>query len=113
MAWRPGQLAGGGLDFFDREDLVVGRWSLLRTVGLNVWAGHYGWVAPFTGPKRFWDVWDLGDRDGDGIPDGREVRLYGTDPDNPDSDGDGIGRRVPGRRGGSDGTSGGQATWAQ
>jgi hypothetical protein len=42
------------------------------------------------------DEWDRGcnpnerDSDGDGVRDGREVRRYGTDPANPDSDGDGV-----------------------
>ena len=55
------------------------------------------WVnGPDTNGDGFQDwMWTLAgnmpiDRDGDGIPDGREIRLYGTNPLLADTDGDGL-----------------------
>ena len=39
---------------------------------------------------RFYDCWTLYDGDSDGLSDGREVRIWGTDPEDWDSDDDGL-----------------------
>lgn len=47
---------------------------------------HGTWTDPICGIAV-----DPNDRDGDGIPNTDETSIYGTDPDDPDSDGDQIG----------------------
>lgn len=81
------------LDIYARSNLSSGAWGLiatnLATAGTNslIWtdAGSTGMTV------RFYLAADADlDTDNDLLPDSREIRIYGTDPNNPDTDGDGV-----------------------
>ena len=92
LSWPSGTLASEGLDIFSCDDLMVQQWQILLTTNVNNAAGSFAFTAPAAGDgeKRFLDAWTHYDGDGDELYDGREVRLYGTDRYNTDTDGDGM-----------------------
>ena len=80
--------AGIPVDLLRRSDFGAGGWSLLETVRMSsvldaVETAAAGTSAFFRAARADSDT------DGDGVPDGREILLFGTDPLANDSDGDG------------------------
>ena len=90
VAWPENGLTSNTLDFFRCADLVEGAWELALTVTVDPEDGSFSWVADDEDLWQFFDVWTHHDSDGDGIPDARERRLFGTDPHDADSDNDGL-----------------------
>ena len=90
LVWPEYGLSTNIIDIFVCTDLAVHDWSIALTTNVNPAEGMLVWADTATNVPRFYDAWTHYDSDGDGIPDGREVRLYGTDPYNPDTSGDGI-----------------------
>jgi len=90
LVWPEYGLSTNVIDIFVCTDLVAHDWSIALTTNVNPAAGLLVWTDTATNFPRFYDAWTHHDSDGDGIPDGRERRLYGTDPYNPDTSGDGI-----------------------
>jgi len=92
IVWPSGTLASEGLDIFACSNLMEPQWQILLTTNVNNAAGSFDFSAPAAGDgeKRFLDAWTHYDGDGDELYDGREVRLYGTDRYNADTDGDGM-----------------------
>ncbi len=92
MSWPSGTLTTEGLDIFSCTNLMEQQWSILLTTNVNNAAGSFAFNAPSagTGGKYFLDAWTHYDGDGDGLYDGREVRLYWTDRFDADTDGDGM-----------------------
>lgn len=92
LAWPDEGLGTNVVDIFACTDLCARDWTLADTLTLDMQTNRVVWVdAESTNRvRRFYDAWTHHDSDGDGIPDGREVRLYGTDPHNWDTDGDGL-----------------------
>ena len=91
MAW-PADAPPAGIDVFASPEIRTPAWQLILTALTHPEQQLFTWVDLDAGsePSQFYEAWSLEDRDGDGIPDGRELRLYGTDPDRWDSDGDGL-----------------------
>jgi hypothetical protein len=92
MSWPSGTLAAEGLDIFSCSNLLNQQWSILLTTNVNNAAGSFGFSAPAAadGEKRFLDAWTHFDSDSDTLYDGREVRVYGTDRYDADTDDDGM-----------------------
>ena len=92
LAWPDEGLSTNVVDIFACTDLCARDWALADTLTLDMQTNRVVWVDAdsMNHVTRFYDAWTHHDSDGDGIPDGREVRLYGTDPDNWDTDGDGL-----------------------
>jgi hypothetical protein len=91
----PAGISGHGGDAFDLADVGLSRARFVRITDPDLSIGIPGpsegldldtvvaiHSEPLLGPGR-------ADRDGDGLPDLEETILYLTDPDDPDSDGDG------------------------
>ena len=83
------------LEMFVSSNLLDNGWSLLATNLLTAGTNTLTWVDASatngTVSCRFYAAGDAEtDSDGDGIVDGREIRMYGTDPASKDSDGDGL-----------------------
>jgi hypothetical protein len=100
--------------FNQGRDNVIENWVLEPAPGHTLWLyGYWDNLAPRTqctrvsaasdGNVAFIQVWL--DSDSDGIDDAEEVNVYGTDPYNPDTDGDGC---TEGQELGPDKTLGGQ-----
>ena len=84
------------VDIFTSTILQPGAWILAATnlshPGTNLlhWIDSNDWLYNDP-PNRFYAAGDAqADSDGDGIPDAREILVYGTDPFNLDTDGDGM-----------------------
>ena len=92
LAWPDEGLSTNVVDIFACTDLSAGKWVLADTLTLDMQTNHVAWVdtASTNHTVRFYDAWTHHDSDGDGIPDGREVRLFGTDRHQWDSDSDGL-----------------------
>jgi hypothetical protein len=92
IEWPTGGLSTNGVDFFACGDLLTQNWSLIATTNIDLSSNEYSWVASNASnvTRRFYDCWTLTDSDGDGLSDGREVRLHGTDPADWDTDDDGV-----------------------
>ena len=92
LAWPDEGLGTNVGDIFACTDLCARDWVLADTLTLDMQTNRVVWVdAESTNHvTRFYDAWTHHDSDGDGIPDGREVRLYGTDAHDWDTDGDGL-----------------------
>ena len=92
MIWPSGSLASDGMDIFSCTNLMDQQWSILLTTNVNNASGSFAFTAPAAGDgeKRFLDAWTHYDGDGDELYDGREVRLYGTDRYDADTDADGM-----------------------
>ena len=92
LAWPDEGLSTNVVDIFACTDLCARDWALADTLTLDMQTNRVVWVDAVSTNRvtRFYDAWTHHDSDGDGIPDGREVRLYGTDPHNWDTDGDGL-----------------------
>lgn len=92
LAWPDEGLSTNVVDIFACTDLRAGDWVLADTLTLDMQTNRVVWVDTDSTnhAKRFYDAWTHHDSDGDGLPDGREVRLYGTDWRQWDSDGDGL-----------------------
>ena len=92
IAWPQDGLATNMVDFFACTNLMEQDWVIALTTNVDLSTNCFSWVdedaTNFT--VRFYDCWTLDDTDGDGISDGREKRLYGTNPNAWDSDGDGV-----------------------
>jgi len=100
-----GGISGAGGDAFDLADIGLAEARFVRITDADSRNGP-------TGPAEGFDLDAVvvlhgrpapppaSDRDADGLEDAAEDVLYGTDPDLPDSDGDGIddGREVAGCR---------------
>ena len=81
------------LEIFGCTNLLEQDWSLLATTNVNLSTNWIEWVDLDSSNyvQRFYDVWNAdADTDSDGLSDGQEKRLYGTDRINPDTDGDGV-----------------------
>jgi len=79
------------LDIFTCNDIMPEIWSIavreLPTAGTNLvtWVDSNSWVGSGL-PVRFYAAADATtDADGDGYPDGRELMVYQTDPNDPTS----------------------------
>ena len=93
-----GGVTGNALDLFCTTNLQAA-WSLLGEVPVGAYvpttevfvasAEMPGAPAAML-PAAFFLAGTHDDVDGDGLYDGRELRLYGTDPLRPDTDGDGL-----------------------
>ncbi|MGQ9661871.1 MAG: hypothetical protein ACUVWX_05960, partial [Kiritimatiellia bacterium] len=92
LAWPDEGLSTNVVDIFACTDLSAGDWVLADTLTLDMQTNRVVWADTDSTnhATRFYDAWTHHDSDGDGIPDGREVRLYGTDRRQWDSDGDGL-----------------------
>lgn len=92
LSWPSGTLASDGLDIFSSTNLMEQQWSILLTTNVNNVAGSFAFTAPAAGDgeMRFLDAWTHYDGDGDELYDGRELRLYGTDRFDADTDADGL-----------------------
>lgn len=92
LAWPDEGLNTNVVDIFACTDLCATDWVLADTLTLDMQTNRVVWVdAESTNHvTRFYDAWTHHDSDGDGIPDGREARLYGTDRLQWDTDGDGL-----------------------
>lgn len=92
IAWPQDGLAANMVDFFACTNLLEQDWVIALTTNVDLSTNCFSWVdedsTNYT--VRFYDCWTLDDTDGDGISDGREKRLYGTNPNAWDSDGDGL-----------------------
>ncbi|MFU8781213.1 MAG: hypothetical protein ACNA71_09360 [Kiritimatiellia bacterium] len=92
IAWPESGLSTNTIDIFACTDLIAMDWEIVLTTNVNLSTNSFTWVdqdAP-SHQRRFYDVWTHHDSDGDGLTDGREKRMYGTDPYNWDTDGDGV-----------------------
>ena len=83
------------LEMFVSSNLLDFGWSLLATNLVTAGTNTLVWVdtsATNSGvPNRYYAAGDADfDSDGDGIADGRELRMYRTNPNSRDSDGDGL-----------------------
>lgn len=92
LSWPDEGLSTNIVDIFACTDLRAGDWVVADTLMLDMQTNRVLWVdtESTNHAVRFYDVWTHHDSDGDGISDGREVRLYGTDQHQWDSDGDGL-----------------------
>jgi hypothetical protein len=92
IAWPESGLSNETIDIFACTDLNLMDWEIVLTTNVNVSAGSFTWIDEDAAnhERRFYDVWTHHDSDGDGLPDGREIRIYGTNPYNADTSGDGI-----------------------
>lgn len=85
------------LEIFGCTNLLVQDWSLLATTNVNLTTNWIEWVDLDSSNyvMRFYDAWNAdADTDSDGISDGQEKRIYGTDKDDWDSDDDMLGDGV-------------------
>jgi hypothetical protein len=96
-AWDPagsGGVSGAGGDAFDLADVGLSSARFIRIVDLDLGTG-------FAGPAEGFDLGSIValnslpvtagvDTDGDGLSDGDEIFLHGSDPADPDSDDDGA-----------------------
>ncbi len=83
------------LEMFYSSNLMLHCWSLLDTNLVTEGTNTLTWVdTGLTNGSgiacRFYAVGNSGDRDGDGVSDGREALMYRSNPDSVDSDGDGL-----------------------
>jgi hypothetical protein len=77
------------LEVFYRTDLILGGWGSVTTFPAG--SGSLAWSEVVSAPSAFYMVGDANaDTDSDGLPDAREILMYGTTPDKPDTDGDGL-----------------------
>jgi len=92
IAWPMSGLATNGVDFFACTNLLDPDWSIALTTNVDLSTNTFCWIdEDYTNyPVRFYDCWTHDDTDADGISDGRERRLYGTDEALWDTDGDGV-----------------------
>lgn len=93
IAWPTNGLSTNMVDFFACTNLLVQDWDIAVTTNVDLNTNCFSWVDEDSTNYtiRFYDCWTLDDGDSDGISDGREVRLYGTDEDDWDTDDDGVG----------------------
>ncbi|MFW5871343.1 MAG: hypothetical protein ACOCVH_02535 [Verrucomicrobiota bacterium] len=79
-------------DIFVSTNMLEEIWQIALTTNLNTQTNTFIWIdtEATEHPSRFYDCWTLHDSDGDGLSDGRERRLHGTDPLDSDSDNDGM-----------------------
>ncbi|MDA3797668.1 MAG: hypothetical protein PF692_01125 [Kiritimatiellae bacterium] len=93
IAWPSSGMTTNGVDFFVSTNLLNNTWNIGLTTNLNLSSGVFSWIdTPATNTAgRFYDLWTLYDYDGDGLSDGREFRIYGTDAGLFDTSGDGLG----------------------
>ena len=93
IAWSTNGLSTNLVDVFARTNLTIQEWELSVTTNIDLSANFFFWVDEdaTNSMAKFYDCWTLDDTDEDGISDGRESRLYGTDRDEWDTDGDGVG----------------------
>lgn len=98
IALPPDGVTGNAFDLFCTTNLLAA-WSLLGEVPVGVSASTAEvFVARTDMPgspaimpsAAFFDAATHEDTDGDGLYDGREIRLHGTDPARWDTDGDGL-----------------------
>jgi len=92
LAWPENGLSNDTIDIFACTDLNIMDWEIVLTTNVNVSAGSFIWIDHDTAnhERRFYDVWTHHDSDGDGLTDGREIRIYGTNPYSSDTSGNGI-----------------------
>jgi len=92
IAWASSGMTTNAVDFFVSTNLVNNSWDIGLTTNLNLSLGSSSWIdTPGTNAAgHFYDLWTLYDYDGDGLSDGREFRLYGTDAGLFDTSGDGL-----------------------
>ena len=92
IAWPTNGLSTNMVDFFACTNLMVQDWQIAATTNVDLNTNTFAWIDPASTNHgiRFYDCWDLGDSDFDGLSDGREHRLHDTAPDNPDTDDDGM-----------------------
>jgi len=92
IAWPQDGLATNMVDFFACTNLLEQDWVIALTTNVDLSTNSFSWVdeAATNFTVRFYDCWTLDDTDGDGISDGREKRLYGTEPGDNDSDDDAL-----------------------
>lgn len=93
IAWPTNGLSTNMVDFFACTNLLVQDWGIAVTTNMDLNTNCFSWVDEDSTnyAVRFYDCWTLDDTDGDGVSDGREKRLYGTDNDDWDTDDDGVG----------------------
>ncbi len=93
IEWETGSLSTNGIDYFACTNLMVQNWQIIKTTNVNLSTNCYSWIdnSATNYARRFYDVWTLEDGDSDGLSDGRENRLHGTDANEWDTDGDGVG----------------------
>jgi len=93
IAWPTNGLSTNMVDFFACTNLMVQDWGIAATTNVDLNTNCFSWVDEDSTNYtiRFYDCWTLDDTDGDGISDGREKRMYGTDKDDWDTDDDGAG----------------------
>ena len=92
IAWPDGGLSTNRVDFFACTNLVAPDWCIAATTNVDLNTNCFSWAdgGSTNHAVRFYDCWTLYDGDSDGLSDGREVRIWGTDPEDWDSDDDGL-----------------------
>jgi len=92
IAWPQGELGTNMVDFFACTNLMVQNWQIVATTNVDLNTNTFTWIDTDYSNHciRFYRCSPLTDSDGDGLSDGREVHLYGTEPDDPDTDNDGM-----------------------
>jgi len=92
IGWPSSGMTTNAVDFFVSTNLLNNSWIIGLTTNLNLSLGSSSWIdTPGTNTTgQFYDLWTLYDYDGDGLSDGREFRLYGTDAELFDTSGDGL-----------------------
>lgn len=81
------------LEIFATTDLIENIWEVIHTDITTLGETNYPWTdwASTNTPNRFYIASNCDvDSDGDGLADGREIYVYGSDPDKTDSDDDGL-----------------------
>ena len=84
------------ISIFARHDLASGGWEMVADAPVPSGASAVDIEIPHAllpegGESRaFFALGTYDDTDTDGIPDTEEILVWGTDPDSPDTDGDGI-----------------------
>ena len=77
------------VDIFSKTSLLTAFWSLAATTATQSNTFHVQLACTWSNAFFRAGNADI-DTDGDGIPDGREILMYGTDPTKTDTDGDGM-----------------------
>ncbi len=92
LMWPIGSLTTNKVDFFACTNLYEKAWFLETTKELNLSTNIYIWqdCNATNYNSKYYSCWTTHDTDRDGLSDGKETLIYGTDPLNPDSDGDGV-----------------------
>ena len=93
IGWPDTGLSSNKVEFYTCESLRTGVWSLAALETVNLSTNRHEWIdtdGHTNRISRFYDCWVVHDSDGDGLSDGKEVRIFGTSRTLADTDGEGV-----------------------